>query len=197
MKVFVAGAAGAIGTQRSLQLVARGHDVVGMTRWRNQARRGCAHWAPGRSWPTRSTPTRSGVAVAEAEPEIVVHQLSALVRRAEHASHRPLLRDDQPTAHRGNRPPARLPPQAVGARRFVAQSYAGWPFARTRRSGQELATTRSIRIRRPRCASALDAIRYLETACRSPSPGPRASSCATAPSTGPGMGITSDPEGSR
>jgi 2-alkyl-3-oxoalkanoate reductase len=34
MKVFVTGATGAIGTQLVPQLVARGHDVVGMTRWR-------------------------------------------------------------------------------------------------------------------------------------------------------------------
>ena len=34
MKVFVTGATGAIGTQLIPQLVARGHDVVGMTRWR-------------------------------------------------------------------------------------------------------------------------------------------------------------------
>jgi 2-alkyl-3-oxoalkanoate reductase len=32
MRVFVAGAAGAIGTQLVPQLVARGHEVVGMTR---------------------------------------------------------------------------------------------------------------------------------------------------------------------
>ena len=34
MKVFVTGATGAIGTQLVPRLVARGHDVVGMTRWR-------------------------------------------------------------------------------------------------------------------------------------------------------------------
>jgi nucleoside-diphosphate-sugar epimerase len=31
MKIFVAGATGAIGTQLVPQLVARGHEVIGMT----------------------------------------------------------------------------------------------------------------------------------------------------------------------
>jgi uncharacterized protein YbjT (DUF2867 family) len=58
MKVFVAGATGAIGTQLVPQLAAAGHDVIAMTRSpaKTDALRA---WVPGRSWPTRSIPTRS------------------------------------------------------------------------------------------------------------------------------------------
>ena len=59
MKVFVAGATGALGMRLVPQLVASGHEVVGMTRTAGQAGRACAPWARGRWWPTRSTPTRS------------------------------------------------------------------------------------------------------------------------------------------
>ena len=59
MKVFVTGATGAIGAQLIPQLVARGHDVVGMTRWRI-SRDACARSAPSRSWPTRWTQRRCG-----------------------------------------------------------------------------------------------------------------------------------------
>ena len=130
MKVFVTGATGAIGAQLIPQLVARGHDVVGMTRWRT---------------------SRDAVRALGAQPvvadalddEAVWHAVmrrragdrrppgDRAARRDEHAPHRPLLRGDQPPAHRGHRPSAGGRPAMPAARRFVAQSYAGWPFART------------------------------------------------------------------
>ena len=58
MKVFVAGATGALGSQLVPLLVARGHEVVGMTRTASK-RDALRAWGRGRSWPTRSTPTRS------------------------------------------------------------------------------------------------------------------------------------------
>src|SRR5919197_5781754 len=77
MKVFVAGATGALGKQLVPQLVARGHEVVGMTR------------TPAKQDRVRSLGARPVVAdaldpnsvaqvVAEAEPEVIVHQLTAL-----------------------------------------------------------------------------------------------------------------------
>ena len=58
MKVFVAGATGVLGRALVPQLVAGGHEVVGMTR-SARSRTWCAAWERARSWPTRSTPTRS------------------------------------------------------------------------------------------------------------------------------------------
>ena len=58
MKVFVAGASGVLGRQLVPQLVARGHEVVGMTR-PNRSRTCCAAWERARSWPTLLSPTQS------------------------------------------------------------------------------------------------------------------------------------------
>jgi 2-alkyl-3-oxoalkanoate reductase len=129
MKVFVAGATGALGTQLVPQLVANGHEVVGMTR------------TPSKQEALRALGARPVVAdaldpdavaraLAEAEPEVVVHQLTALsgqldLRHADRffaATNR--LRTEG-TDH------LLAAARAVGARRVVAQSYAGWPFART------------------------------------------------------------------
>ena len=77
MKVFVAGATGALGKQLVPQLVAAGHDVVGMTR------------SPAKADQVRALGARPAIAdaldpdavaaaVAEAEPEVIVHQLTAL-----------------------------------------------------------------------------------------------------------------------
>ncbi|MEU7690719.1 NAD-dependent epimerase/dehydratase family protein [Microbispora hainanensis] len=57
MKIFIAGASGAIGTHLVTRLVARGHQVVGTTR--SQAKTGPLRaLAPNRSSSTRSIPTR-------------------------------------------------------------------------------------------------------------------------------------------
>ena len=77
MKVFVAGATGVLGRELVPQLVARGHEVVGMTR------------SPAKQDLVRSLGARAVVAdaldpdavahaVASAEPEVIVHQLTAL-----------------------------------------------------------------------------------------------------------------------
>src|SRR5205823_13086949 len=77
MKILVAGATGAIGKQLVPRLVARGHDVVGMTH------------NPERQDVVRALGARPVVAdaldaeevadvVAQAEPDVIVHQLTAL-----------------------------------------------------------------------------------------------------------------------
>ena len=77
MRMFVAGAAGAIGTQLVGQLVARGHVVVGMTR--SAAKHGALQ-ALGAAPVVADALDRDAVvsAVGRARPEIVVHQLSSL-----------------------------------------------------------------------------------------------------------------------
>jgi nucleoside-diphosphate-sugar epimerase len=59
MKVFVAGATGAIGKQLIPQLVAAGHEVTGMTRSPPRPTR-CVRWAPRRPSLTGWTGRRSG-----------------------------------------------------------------------------------------------------------------------------------------
>ena len=77
MKIFVAGATGALGRTLVPQLVARGHEVVGMT---------SSAAGPDRVRGLGARPVvadaldRDAVvqAVASAEPEVIVHQLTAL-----------------------------------------------------------------------------------------------------------------------
>jgi nucleoside-diphosphate-sugar epimerase len=128
MKVFVAGATGALGLCLVPQLVARGHEVIGMTQ------------TPSRQDLLRVHGARPVVAdaldadavaraVAEAEPDVIVHQLTALkgidfkhIDRSFALTNRLRTEGTDHLLAAG---------RAVGVRRVVAQSYAGWPFART------------------------------------------------------------------
>jgi nucleoside-diphosphate-sugar epimerase len=129
MKVFVAGATGALGKQLVPQLVARGHEVVGMTR------------SPAKQDLVRSLGARPVVAdaldpdavaqvVAEAEPEVIVHELTALSGPVDmrHIDRWIAVTNRLRTEGTDHLLAAG---RAVGAHRFVAQSFAGWPFART------------------------------------------------------------------
>ena len=129
MKVFVAGATGALGRRLVPRLVARGHDVTGMTR------------TPHKETLLRELgatpvvadaldPDAVAAAVAAAEPDVIVHQLTALsgsldLRRIERTF---ALTNRLRTEGTDNLLAAG---RAVGASRFVAQSFAGWPSART------------------------------------------------------------------
>jgi hypothetical protein len=96
MKIFVAGASGAIGGNLVAQLVARGHEVVGTTR---SAGKIGALRALGAEPVVLDALDREAVAdaVAKAEPEVVVHQLTAIGGRCGE----PLpLRDEEITSPR-------------------------------------------------------------------------------------------------
>jgi nucleoside-diphosphate-sugar epimerase len=160
MKVFVAGATGALGKQLVPQLVAAGHDVVGMTR------------SPAKADQVRALGARPAIAdaldpdavaaaVAEAEPEVIVHQLTALgdgtfdlrhIDRYFAVTNRLRTEGTDHLLAAG---------RAVGAKRFVAQSYAGWPATRTggpvKDEDDPLDPDPPERLR-----AMLDAIRYLE-----------------------------------
>ena len=161
MRVFVAGAAGALGRQLVPQLVAAGHEVVGMTRTasKQEALRGMG------ARPVVADaldPDAVARAVAEAEPEVIVHQLTALSGRLD-------LRHPDRFFAMTNRLRTEgtdhllAAGRAVGARRFLAQSYAGWPFART--GGPIKDETDPLDPDPPRkLRAALAAIRHLEQA---------------------------------
>jgi nucleoside-diphosphate-sugar epimerase len=134
MKVFVAGATGVLGRTLVPQLVARGHEVVGMTRSESKQ-------AMVRSLGARPVvadaldPDAVAQAVASAEPEVVVHELTALSgpmsmkdarhpERFEGAIMTNRLRTEA-TDH------LLAAGRAVGARRFVAQSFGAFRWART------------------------------------------------------------------
>jgi nucleoside-diphosphate-sugar epimerase len=128
MKIFVAGATGALGRQLIPQLVAGGHQVVGMTRTpdKRELVRGLG------AVPVLADaldPEAVGRAVSEAEPEAIVHQLTALAgldpRNFERSFALTNRLRTEGTDH------LLSAGRAAGVRRFVAQSFAGWPYART------------------------------------------------------------------
>jgi nucleoside-diphosphate-sugar epimerase len=77
LKVFVAGASGAIGRPLVSQLVAAGHDVTGMTRRPEQAEAITAAGARGVVCDVFDREALND-AVSAARPDVVVHQLTAL-----------------------------------------------------------------------------------------------------------------------
>jgi NAD(P)H-binding len=129
MKVLVAGATGALGTQLVPKLVARGHEVVGTTRSESKRE---AVFDLGATPAVVDALDAEQVArvVAEAEPEVIVHELTALSGDFD-------LRHFDRTFAETNRLRTEATDhllaagRAVGVKRFVAQSYAGWPAART------------------------------------------------------------------
>jgi 2-alkyl-3-oxoalkanoate reductase len=134
MKVFLAGATGALGSKLVPQLVARGHEVVGMTR--SASKQDLVRSLGARPVVADALdPNAVAQAVASAEPEVIVHQLTALsgpmsIRDARHP-------DRSVAATMTNRLRTEATDhllaagRAVGARRFVAQSFGAFRFART------------------------------------------------------------------
>jgi nucleoside-diphosphate-sugar epimerase len=134
MKVFVAGATGVLGRELVRQLVAGAHEVVGMTR--SASKQDLVRSLGARPVVADALdPHAVAQAVASAEPEVIVHELTALsgklsVRFIRHPERSPAsimtnrLRTEG-TDH------LLASGRAVGARRFVAQSIAAFGFGRT------------------------------------------------------------------
>jgi nucleoside-diphosphate-sugar epimerase len=119
MRVFVAGATGAIGRPLVPKLLEAGHEVTGMTRSEESASR-LRESGAGAVVCDVFDEALVREAMASAAPDVVVHQLTALPDRMD-------LRDDT-TYHGTNRLRTEgtriLLEAAPGARRFVAQSIA-------------------------------------------------------------------------
>ena len=130
MRIFIAGASGALGGRLVPMLVERGHEVTGMTRFEAKAKQLRDAGAEAVVVPDLFDRAALDAAVAEARPEVVVHQLTALSNLGENM--RNVDRAFTETNRlRGEGTDALLAAaKAAGARRFVAQSFAGWPYAR-------------------------------------------------------------------
>ena len=124
MKVFVAGATGALGRQLVPMLVSQDHDVTGMTR------------TPAKQDLIRSLGARPAVAdaldpeavaqaVAEAEPDAVIHELTDLTGTFARNIDKSFATTNRLRTEGTDHLLAAA--KAAGARRFVAQSFAGWP----------------------------------------------------------------------
>jgi 2-alkyl-3-oxoalkanoate reductase len=129
MKIFVAGASGAIGRRLVPRLVSRGHEVVAMTRTPAKA-------AP--LYELGATPVvadgldRDAViaAVTRAAPEVIVHEMTSLgaaknLRRFDKVFALTNRLRTEGTDH------LLEAARRAGSRRFVAQSFAGWNYERT------------------------------------------------------------------
>ena len=161
MKVLVAGATGAMGKQLLPRLAADGHDVVGITRSEAKLDLVRELGATGVVADVLD-PDQVARVVAETEPEVIIHQLTALNRPFD-------VRHFDRTFEETNRLRTEATDhllaagRAAGVKRFIAQSYAGWPFARTggpvKSEDDPLDPSPPDGIRQ-----SFDAIRYLERA---------------------------------
>jgi len=159
MKVFVAGSSGAIGRRLIPLLVLAGHSVMAMTRSVAKAGVIRSAWAV----PVVADALDKGAVMAvvqSAEPEVVVHQLTAIpprfsIRRFDREFALTNRLRTEGTDH------LVVAARAAGARRFVAQSFAGWPYARdggpVKTEADPLDSNPPAALRR-----SLEAIRYLE-----------------------------------
>ena len=128
MKVFVAGASGAIGTRLVPQLIARGHEVVGTVRSPTKAERVRALGADPITLDLLD-PRAVREAVLDARPDAIVHQATAL---ADVRFTKDLDRSFEQTNRLRREGTDALLAAAweVGPTRFVAQSFASMRYAR-------------------------------------------------------------------
>jgi nucleoside-diphosphate-sugar epimerase len=128
MRVFVAGASGALGTRLVPQLVARGHHVVGTTRSPEKAQTLAAAGADPVVLDVLDA-SAVGEAVVAARPDAIVHQATALAGATD-------MRHFDRSFAQTNRLRTEgtdallVAASAAGVGRVVAQSYAGWPYER-------------------------------------------------------------------
>jgi 2-alkyl-3-oxoalkanoate reductase len=128
MRVFVAGASGAIGTRLVPQLIDRGHEVIGTSRSTGNAERIRALGAePVALELLDARAVRK--AVLEAEPDAIVHQATAL---ADVHFSKNLDRSFAETnrLRREGTDALLAAAREAGVSRFVAQSYASMRYAR-------------------------------------------------------------------
>ena len=126
LRIFIAGATGALGSRLVPQLVERRHHVTGTTR-SNAGRLHTLGAEPVLVDPLDAAALRE--AVVAARPHVVVHQLTALTglgmaRNFDKAFAQTNRLRTEGTDH------LLAAARAAGAERLVWQSYAGWPYAR-------------------------------------------------------------------
>jgi nucleoside-diphosphate-sugar epimerase len=126
LRIFLAGATGALGSRLTQQLVERGHHVIGTTRGRPDAVRALGA-EPVVLDPLDGAAVREAVLVAR--PDVIVHELTALGglkygRNFDKAFAMTNRLRTEGTDH------LLAAAREAGVTRLVWQSYAGWPYAR-------------------------------------------------------------------
>ena len=128
MRVFVAGASGAIGTRLVPQLIERGHEVIGSLRSPGNAERVRTLGAEPIALDLLDAPAVTR-AVLQAEPEAIVHQATALADMKDFKHFDRTFAQTNRLRTEGTRALLAAAGEA-GVRRFVAQSYASARYAR-------------------------------------------------------------------
>jgi nucleoside-diphosphate-sugar epimerase len=161
MRIFLAGATGAIGSRLVPQLVAAGHTVVGTTRHESKADRLRFLGAE----PVVLDPLDAAAvtaAVRAAAPDVLVHELTALAGLGNMRKFSDGFAETNRLRTEGT-DILLAAGRAAGVRRVVAQSFGGWPYART--GGPAKTETDPLDPTPvPGAASGLAAIRHLEEA---------------------------------
>src|SRR5215475_2632127 len=163
MRVFVAGATGAVGKFLAPQLVKTGYEVVTLIRDVQKAK---ALEAIGAKVALGDAINKEELtaAIKRAEPEVIIHQLTALVG----AGNFKKFDEEFALTNRFRTQVTETMLAAarmVGTRRFIAQSFCGWPFAR---EGGPVKTEGDALDPNPPASfsQTLAAIRYLEDTVR-------------------------------
>ena len=163
MHVYIAGGTGVIGRRLIPQLVERGHRVTATTR--DPARSAGLERLGAQPVLVDGLDSAAvGAAVATAEPDAVVHQMSALAGKIDprHFDRSFALTNRLRTEGTDHLVAAA---QACGVRHIVAQSYTGWPNVRS--GGWVKDEEDPLDPEPPRAQrESLDAIRYLEETVR-------------------------------
>jgi nucleoside-diphosphate-sugar epimerase len=163
MKIFVAGATGAMGSQLVPRLVSAGHEVIGMTR--GEAKRAAlTEFGATAVLADALDPDQVAEAVGTTQPDVIIHQLTAIggldIRHFDRDFTLTNRLRTEGTDH------LLSAGRAVGVRRFIAQSYTSWPYART---GGPIKSEEDPLDQAParEMAQSLAAIRHLESAVTS------------------------------
>ncbi len=161
MRIFLAGATGAVGRRLLPLLIEAGHDVVGTTR--STAKVDALARARAEPVVMDGLDKKSvNQAVAAAHPDVVIHQLTSLAAMTGNPK-----KFDEEFAETNKLRTAGTDhllaaSREVGAKRFIAQSYTGWL---NERSGPAVKTETDPLDPYPTAASrqTLAAIRHIET----------------------------------
>jgi nucleoside-diphosphate-sugar epimerase len=161
MRVFVAGATGAIGMRLVPRLVAAGHSVVGMTH-RPEKVATIRLMGADAAVADGLEPEAVRAAVTKVRPEVIIHEMTDLKGASDLRKFDELFVASNCLRTEGT-DHLLAAAKATGVKRFIAQSFCGWPYAP---GGDPIkAETAPLDPDPPReLRCTLDAIRYLESA---------------------------------
>ena len=161
MRVLIAGSTGAVGSRLVPRLVAAGHQVTGLTRTSAKTAEIERAGATALVADAFDGPLVRQL-VLDVQPEVVVHEMTALANASD------LAHFDRSFAMTNRLRKEGLDhllaaAREIGVRRVVAQSFCGWPYART--GGAVKTEEDPLDPNPPReFRNTLDALRHLENA---------------------------------